>query len=541
VAADATHRETGIIDQVAGLVAKSLVAAEVGDTEPRLRLLEMTRAYALKKLAESGEADAIARCHAEYYRDLLEASERNEAAASDWAAAYMPDIDNIRAALTWAFARGGDESIGVALTAASGPVWLEMSLLSECHSWMGKALASLNAAGRGTRHEMAVQMTFAISLMYTKGMTGEAHVALMRAVDLAKSLHDPDYQLRALTGLCTFRIRLADFRSALDFASQCETVAQGLTDPAAMPTADWMLGVSLYFLGDLASARVHLQRALGAHVSAPPRAYIVRFGVDQRVHSLSILAHILWLQGFPDQAAHTGKRGIDQAYTLEHPVSLCMALTWGGSIIALRTGDLTLAERYTMMLVEHAEKHSVSLYHAYGLGARGWLSAKRGDLQTGVQLLRAALAGIRETRSYVFYMKFLVNLAEFLGPAGEVNQGLAAIDEAIQRAERNEELWCMPEVLRIKGELLLLSAKADTNTADDHFRRSLDLARRQGALAWELRAAMSLARLRRRQGHFGQARDILAPIYDRFTEGFETADLLGAKRLLDELSDVAAS
>jgi len=308
-----------------------------------------------------------------------------------------------------------------------------------------------------------------------------------------------------------------------------------------MPTADWMLGVSLYFLGDLASARVHLQRALGAHVSAPPRAYIVRFGVDQRVHSLSILAHILWLQGFPDQAAHTGKRGIDQAYTLEHPVSLCMALTWGGSIIALRTGDLTLAERYTMMLVEHAEKHSVSLYHAYGLGARGWLSAKRGDLQTGVQLLRAALAGIRETRSYVFYMKFLVNLAEFLGPAGEVNQGLAAIDEAIQRAERNEELWCMPEVLRIKGELLLLSAKADTNTADDHFRRSLDLARRQGALAWELRAAMSLARLRRRQGHFGQARDILAPIYDRFTEGFETADLLGAKRLLDELSDVAAS
>jgi predicted ATPase len=192
----------------------------------------------------------------------------------------------------------------------------------------------------------------------------------------------------------------------------------------------------LYFLEDPAGARAHLQQALDAHVPAPPRLYIVRFGVDQRVHSLSILAHILWLQGFPDQAAHTGKRGTDLAYTLEHPVSMCMALTWGGNTIALRTGDLTLAERYTAMLIEHAERHSLSLYHAYGLGIRGWLAAKRGDLATGVQLLRAALAGIRETRSYVFYMKFLVILAEFLGPAGEINEGLAAIDEALQRAER---------------------------------------------------------------------------------------------------------
>ena len=368
-------------------------------------------------------------------------------------------------------------------------------------------------------------------------MTSKADAALVRAVELAKSLHDPEYQLRALTGLCTFRIRFADFRKALAFASQCEAAAaQCLADPVAMPTADWMLGVSLYFLGQHPAARAHFERALDARMPASPRAYIVRFGVDQRVHSLSILAHILWLQGFPDQAVRTGKRGIDQAYKLEHPVSMCMALTWGGSTIALRTGDLTIAERYTEMLIDHAEKHSVSLYRAYGLGVRGWLSAKQGDPMTGVQMLRAALAGIRETRSYVFYMKFLVNLAEFFGPVGEVDEGLAAIDEAQQRAERHEELWCMPEILRIKGELLLLQgAPGAAAAAEDHFLQALDRARQQAALSWELRAATSLARLLRDRDRIGEARDLLAPIYERLTEGFGTADLQAAKRLIDAL------
>ena len=164
------------------------------------------------------------------------------------------------------------------------------------------------------------------------------------------------------------------------------------------------------------------------------------------------------------------------------------------------------------------------------------MSAKRGDPATGVQLLRAALAGIRETRSYVFYVKFLVILAEFLGPAGEVDAGLAAIDESLQRVERNEELWCMPEVLRIKGELLLLQNGSNAAVAEDSFLRSLDWARRRGALSWELRTAMSLARLQRDHGCRREALDLLASVHGRFTEGFGTADLQAARLLLDELT-----
>jgi len=123
-----------------------------------------------------------------------------------------------------------------------------------------------------------------------------------------------------------------------------------------------------------------------------------------------------------------------------------------------------------------------------------------------------------------------------LAGAGDLDDGLAVADEALQRTERNNAFWWMPEALRIKGDVMLLSHKADPTVAEDHFRRSLDLAHRQGALSWELRTAMSLARSQRDQGRIGEARDLLASVHGRFTEGFATADLQSAKRLLDEFA-----
>jgi predicted ATPase len=127
-------------------------------------------------------------------------------------------------------------------------------------------------------------------------------------------------------------------------------------------------------------------------------------------------------------------------------------------------------------------------------------------------------------------------LAEVLAAAGELDDSLAVADEALRRAERADAFWWLPEALRIKGEILLLSDKADTSAAEHHFRRSIELAHRQGALSWELRTAMSLARLQRGQNRIDEARQLLASVYGRFTEGFGTADLQSAKRLLDELA-----
>jgi predicted ATPase len=346
----------------------------------------------------------------------------------------------------------------------------------------------------------------------------------------------PINHLRALNSLCSFCLRLADFRGAFALARQCEDVAKQINDPAATPTADWTLGASLYFLGEYASARAHLERVLHRPVSEARRADMVRFGFDQRVNALGALAITRWLQGFPDEALQISRVSVDEAQTLEHPVSLCMALAWAGSIIALRTGDLASARRYAEILAERAEKHALTTYRACGLGIEGVLSDKEGEPDTGVKLLRASLEGMRESRYYIFYTMFLSGLAEALAAAGRLDESFTAIDQALDRAKCNEELWFLPEALRIKGELnLLKGAPKFVAVGEDQFRQALDWARQQSALSWELRAATSLARLWRDQGRTKEAHEFLAPIYDRFTEGFGTTDLIASKVLLDAL------
>jgi predicted ATPase/DNA-binding winged helix-turn-helix (wHTH) protein len=534
VAADGEIAASDVVDHVANLVCKSLVAADIGSPSTRYRLLETNRAYALEKLAENGEQESIALSHAKYYRDLLTAPAQDKAAGSEGRIDYAPEIDNIRAALAWAFGPTGNQSIAVPLAAGSAAVWLDMFLLTECSDWTGKAVASLDDANRGTRHEMQLQAALGFSLMFTKGTTDETGAALVEAVALAERLDDPDYQLRALFGLCTFHQRLANFRGALDLAQKCAGVADNAGDPGAMLTSDWMLGVTLFFLGELDGARTHLQRVCDGSSSASRRADIARFGFDPRIYALGTLGVIRWLQGFSDQAVEASRSAIDEAQSLEHPVSLCQA-NWARARMALWAGDLPAAERFSASLLDRAEKHSLNSWYPFGLGVEGELSMARGDAAAGVRLLRACLDKVREARYQLFYTLYLGELAKGVAATGDVDEGLAVIGEALERAEHNEELWYLPELLRIKGELLLMCGKSIAGEAEDHFSRSLALARRQGMLSWELRAGMSVARLWHDQRRSNGAHDLLAPIYDRFTEGFETTDLQAARALLDEL------
>ena len=498
VAADVTHPESEIIVQVAELVTKSLVAADVGDAEPRLRLLETTRAYALDKLAESGGIDALGRRHATYFRDLLEATS-NSSAGNDAASAYAPEIDNIRAALIWAFAPEGDRAIAVSLAAASAPIWLEMSLLTECHSWMGKALDLLDDADRGTRQEMVLQAELGLSLMHTGVMSSRARVALMRASQLAESVQDVDYQLRALADLTTFCHRLEESKEALVLARRSVAIAKSITDPVTILSADCMLGGSLFLLGEYVEALTYAQRTLRRITPVVRRADIARSGIDHSIWARGIVAHVLCLHGLLDQSAQTTQDLLADAQAGAHPVSLGFALVWCGCYISLRLGDLDAAERSIARLKQHAEKHALNSYYACGLGFEGQLSAKRGDLATGERLLRACIASLREAHYEIFCTAFLSDLAEVLAATGNVDDSLAVADEALQRTERADAFWWMPEALRIKGDVMRLSHKAGTTAAEDNLRRSLNLARRQGALLWELRAAMSIARLRRDQ------------------------------------------
>ena len=347
-----------IVDGIANLVAKSLVTVGAGDGVARYRLLDTMRAYAFEKLTEA-EHEQLARRHADYYRHLFERSEAEEArSAADWLAEYGPKIDNLRAALDWAFSPRGDASVGVALTAAAAPLWMHLSLLEECRRRVEQALAALpTVTGPDPRQEMKLLAALGASRLYTRGGVPEVAAAWTKALELAKSLDDTEYQKRA----------------------------------------------------------------------------------------------------------------------------------------------------------------------------------------TGLRLLRSCFQELGETGiTAPRFMRFAAAyMAEGLGKAGQVADALDAIDDAIARAERTEELWQFPELLRVKGELVLLQGAApQAAAAEDYFEQALDWARRQGAQSWELRAAASLARLLCDQGRSADAVALLQPVYDRFTEGFETADLKAAKALLNALQEL---
>ena len=532
VATAANTSGPNIADAVANLVIKSLVAADLGDRDARFRLLETTRAYAMAKLVESGEADALRRNHAVYYRDLLEAV-LSDSDVSDTASAFAPEIDNIRAALTWSFEPGGDRSLGVELAAASGAIWLGMSLLTECRFWMEKAIGNLGVGRRDTRCEMLLYEALAASLTYTRGFQPETGEAWTKALRIAETLEDTEHRLRTLMGFWGYRLTAGEYEIAETLARQFCDVAKSTDDPANLLIGDRMIGWSLHWLGDQHKARHCLDRVLNRYVAVSPRSDINRFRFDQRVLSRAMLARVLWMQGFPDQAMSTAHMAAVEAEALDHAVSRCIVLAGSLCQVSLYVGDLVSAERAVARLLHDSSTHGLVLWQSWGRSYEAVIRVKRGDIENGLRLLRTTLIELRELRSDVRYLETLGELAEAFGLAGDTAEGLATIDEAVTHSERAGGRWAVAELLRIKGELLQQSGTTDISEAESCLQKSIDWARRQGALSWELRATSSLARLWHQQGRTIEARELLLSVYRRFEEGFETADLQYAKRLLE--------
>src|SRR5215471_3689941 len=246
-----------------------------------------------------------------------------------------------------------------------------------------------------------------------------------------------------------------------------------------------MLGISHHYRGDQVSARRHLETVVDERVESENRSHIVRFQVGLCVSARTFLAPVLWLLGFPDQARRAAKVAVEEAEAADHVLSVCHALVFGACPTALLAGDLASADDYVSMLIDHSDRHGLARWHAYGGGYRGALAIKRGDIAVGLQLVRAGfdeLGGFATLR----FMDFLI--PEALRQAGEIVDGLAAVEGAIARSLETEELRLVAELLRIQGELLLLhGGPGAPATAEDLFQQALDWAQRQGALSWELR------------------------------------------------------
>src|ERR1700737_3733637 len=314
IAADGDVDEAQVVDTVGSRVAKSLVSAKrAGDAMMRYRLLDTTRAYVSEKLVESGEMDVIARRHAIFFCQFLEGADAAYSTCRETHGLieYADQLGNVRAALDWSFSDRWDPSVGTALAAASAPLFLELSLLSECQRWTERALRAIDCASRGSRREMELQASLGLSLMFTT-CREEVRSALTRGLELAESLDEQYHQLRLLGGLNIFLTRIGDFRGALRVAQQSQVVAKALVDPAATALADWMLGVAHQVVGDQANARRHCENAL-VHAPASRRINMIQFGYDHRTCALVALAQTLWLQGSPDQAVKVVRQATHEA------------------------------------------------------------------------------------------------------------------------------------------------------------------------------------------------------------------------------------
>ena len=538
VAKDDRIKTADVLEGVANLAMKSLVATDISGEITYHRLLDTTRAYAWERLTSSGEVERVRRLHAEYYRDLFELAEGEweTRPTAEWMADYGHQIDNVRAALDWASSPGGDWSIGVALTAASVPLWMHQSLIDECRTRVERALAGFGAERNDPRHEMKLYAARAASLMYAKGPVPEANAVWADALRVAESLDDAEYQLRALWGLCVYRLYIGEYALALALAQRYSQLAADKGDASIALIGTRTIGTALHYLGDQPNARHHLEEMLARYKDPAHRSHTIRFQFDQRVTARVTLAQVLWLQGFPDQATRTAQDAVNDAEAADHAISLCNALAQAACPVALYVGDLAAADRLVGMLLDHSARHSLDLWHVLGRCWGGVLHIRRGDVVGGLPLLRASLRGLRQTGFALRYPAFRGALAEGLAAAGQAREALAIIDETLALIDSTGEQWCLAELLRLNGEFVLLENATDAVArAEDLFRQALAWAERQGALSWELRAATSLARLWRDQHRVAEARELLAPMYGRFTEGFATTDPQRAKRLLERM------
>jgi tetratricopeptide (TPR) repeat protein len=375
------------------------------------------------------------------------------------------------------------------------------------------------------------------AMFFTISPRSKADATWTDVLAIAERLDDTEYRLRALWGLWVYRIRNSEYRGALALAQRIANLPPNQADPTDRLIGERMLGTSLHHLGDLINARRHLEHMLSRYAAATsqPHIDVTRFHNDHLVPGRGTLARTLWLQGFPDQAIRMAQDNVENARAIDHLASLCIALDYA-CMVVLEVGDLATTERYVAMLLESSAKVTLG-WQGWGHSYEGQLLIKRGDAVAGIRCSRAALDELREIGFVMKRSELLVVLAEGLASLGQVAEGLLEIDNALAHCESTGERWNMSEALRVRGELLLLEGAPEASAAaEDHYQQGLDWARRQGAMSWELRCATSLARLWHDQARRDEARELLAPVYDRFTEGFATADLKAAKALLDSLS-----
>ena len=423
---------------------------------------------------------------------------------------------------------------------------LERSALVEAVAQFTRALdqiAALPATPALRRRQIEFQVALITPLIHVKGYAApETKAAAERArllIEQAEALGEPpEDPLLLFSVLYGFWVaNLAAFKGdvAGELAAQFLALAekQGATVPLMI--GHRLVGTSLLHTGDIAEGRAHLDRAIALYDPTEHRALATRFGQDIRVAILSWRPWALWLLGYPEAALEDTSHALRDAREIGQAGTLMYALAFA-SCAHVFCGNYATAMMQFDELAALAEEKGSIVWKGCAMAEQGWVFTLIGKALDAVRLITSGITTLRSTGTTFWTPMLQSYLANAHAELGQFDDAWRCIGEAITAMETTKERWCEAEINRVAGKIALKSPQPDTAKAEAYFERALAVARAQQAKSWELRAAMSMARLLRDQGRRGEARDLLAPVYGWFTEGFDTLDLKQARTLLDELA-----
>jgi class 3 adenylate cyclase/DNA-binding winged helix-turn-helix (wHTH) protein/tetratricopeptide (TPR) repeat protein len=398
------------------------------------------------------------------------------------------------------------------------------------------------------QQELTLQLALGSPLLMIKGHTAsEVEQVYNRALNLCQRVGDSPQRFSALMGLWRFYFSRARLRTARDLSEQCFTVAQRMQDPVLLHEAHVALGSTLFHLGELTAARSHLEQGMALYDPQRCRALAFSRGLDTGVVCLSRMAWTLWMLGYPDQALTRTQQALTLARESSHAYSLGFALHFAALLHIARREPRRVQEQAEAVIALSRAQGFV-LWLSGGMVTHGWALVEQGAVQEGIEQLRQGMTAWWAMGNYLGRPQLLARLAEAYGRSGQITEGIRVLDDALATIHENAEQQHEAEIYRLKGQLLLQPASrasdrclpststATVAEAEACFLQALDIARRQEAKSWELRAATNLSRLRLQQGERAAARQMLVEIYSWFTEGFDTPDLQEAKTLLAVLA-----
>jgi predicted ATPase/DNA-binding winged helix-turn-helix (wHTH) protein len=509
-----------VYEILSSLVAKSLLGADTTATPTEYRLLDTTRDYARLKLAAAGELPQAAARHAEQTIKIFAQAEAQLDTRSmrGWLDYFGRKLDDAAAAADWALSDGGDRSCVVPLTLAALPVSVRLARYEDCKR---RLEAALTVVAPDSRDEMLVSNALANVCQGLTGGMSEALTPCVRAISLAQRFNDTEAQLRSQWTLWSIHISGGDAIAALDDTARFVELADRFGGAFEAVVADRMASVSELLAGNLAAARIAIDRLLARTSASDARKRLAWYAYEPDVLARNTGVSLLWLEGRPDTAIAVANENLARALASGNDIVTAAVLADALCMLHHYVGDGEAAERHLAHLEMLLARTVTSDFRYWPPLFRATLAATRGDVSPGLALLDA---GMPARASHPRYGSVLVELAVVLGKAGAVAPARRLADQLLARFEANGERWIWSEVQRVRGELC-----DDEEAASALFRHAIEVARAQGSRAWGLRAATSLARR-----HPPEAREALAPWLDTMTEGARSADVRAAHAVLRE-------